>query len=108
MSDFDKEDFVAAVHQMVKTVPYGRAISYGAIARADRLSEYVEDGRQGNGELFGGRCSCLPGSEQSGSVIRQRCFQYADRDAGKVGRRRHTGRKQPYQRLEEGFLESAG
>lgn len=34
MSDFDKEDFVAAVHQMVKTVPYGRATSYGAIARA--------------------------------------------------------------------------
>lgn len=32
MSDFDKEDFVAAVHQMVKTVPYGRATSYGAIA----------------------------------------------------------------------------
>ena len=34
MSDFDKEDFVGAVYQMVKTVPYGRATSYGAIARA--------------------------------------------------------------------------
>lgn len=34
MSDFDKEDFVAAVYQMVKTVPRGRATSYGAIARA--------------------------------------------------------------------------
>lgn len=32
MSDFDKEDFVGAVYQMVKTVPYGRATSYGAIA----------------------------------------------------------------------------
>lgn len=34
MSDFDKEDFIAAVYQMVKLVPYGRATSYGAIARA--------------------------------------------------------------------------
>ena len=34
MSDFDKEDFVGAVYQMVKTVPYGRVTSYGAIARA--------------------------------------------------------------------------
>ena len=34
MSNFDKADFVQAVYQMVKTVPYGRATSYGAIARA--------------------------------------------------------------------------
>lgn len=34
MSDFDKKDFVAAVYQMVKLIPYGRATSYGAIARA--------------------------------------------------------------------------
>ena len=33
MSDFDKEDFVGAVYQMVKTVPYGRATSYGNMSR---------------------------------------------------------------------------
>lgn len=34
MSDFDKADFIQAVYQMVKTVPRGRATSYGAIARS--------------------------------------------------------------------------
>lgn len=30
----DKGDFIQAVYQMVRYVPYGRATSYGAIARA--------------------------------------------------------------------------
>lgn len=34
MSDFNKKDFVQAVYQMVRAVPYGRATSYGAIAHA--------------------------------------------------------------------------
>ena len=34
MSNFDKADFIQAVYQMVKTVPHGRATSYGAIARS--------------------------------------------------------------------------
>lgn len=34
MHDIDKEDFRQAVYQIVKTIPYGRATSYGAIAKA--------------------------------------------------------------------------
>lgn len=30
----DKKDFVAAVYEVVRLIPYGRATSYGAIARA--------------------------------------------------------------------------
>ena len=87
MSDFDKEDFVGAVYQMVKTVPYGRATSYGAIARAigyPNMSRMV-------GRLFGSGSSCLPGSEQSRNIIRQRCFRHADCNAGKTGRGRYPG-----------------
>ena len=34
MSKLDKKDFTQAVYQMVRYIPYGRATSYGAIARA--------------------------------------------------------------------------
>lgn len=34
MPKFDKGDFSEAVYEMVRYVPYGRATSYGAIARA--------------------------------------------------------------------------
>ena len=34
MSKLDKEDFIRAVYQMVRYIPYGRATSYGAVARA--------------------------------------------------------------------------
>lgn len=34
MSRLDKEDFIQAVYQMVKYIPYGRVSSYGAIAHA--------------------------------------------------------------------------
>ena len=91
MSDFDKEDFVGAVYQMVKTVPYGRATSYGAIARAIGYPEYVADGRQSVGEVVRKWEFLLPGSEQSRNIIRQRCFRHADRNAGKTGRGRYPG-----------------
>ena len=86
MSDFDKEDFVGAVYQMVKTVPYGRVTSYGAIARAigyPNMSRMV-------GRVLGG-CSEVPGGEQSRNIIRQRCFRHADCNAGKTGRGRYPG-----------------
>lgn len=34
MKHIDKEDFREAVYEIVRTVPYGRATSYGAIAKA--------------------------------------------------------------------------
>lgn len=34
MDKIDKEAFVQAVYDIVKTIPYGRATSYGAIAKA--------------------------------------------------------------------------
>lgn len=34
MAGADKEDFRQAVYQMVRHIPYGRATSYGVIARA--------------------------------------------------------------------------
>ena len=34
MSKLDKEDFTEAVYEIVKMIPYGRATSYGAIAKA--------------------------------------------------------------------------
>jgi methylated-DNA-protein-cysteine methyltransferase related protein len=34
MSKLDKDDFIEAVYQMVRYIPYGRATSYGAVARA--------------------------------------------------------------------------
>lgn len=34
MSKIDKEAFIQAVYDIVKTIPYGRATSYGAIAKA--------------------------------------------------------------------------
>lgn len=34
MYRLDKEDFIQAVYQMVRYIPYGRATSYGVVARA--------------------------------------------------------------------------
>ena len=34
MAHLDKEDFRRGVHDVVKSIPYGRATSYGAIAKA--------------------------------------------------------------------------
>lgn len=34
MSRIDKNDFVQAVYEVVRSIPYGRATSYGAIAKA--------------------------------------------------------------------------
>ena len=34
MSKLDKEDFTEAVYEIVRMIPYGRATSYGAIAKA--------------------------------------------------------------------------
>lgn len=34
MNKIDKEAFIRAVYDIVSTIPYGRATSYGAIARA--------------------------------------------------------------------------
>lgn len=53
MSKVDKEDFVQAVYEVVRLIPYGRATSYGAIARAvgyPNLSRMV-------GAVLGESCS---------------------------------------------------
>lgn len=34
MSKLDKEDFIQGVRDIVRSIPYGRATSYGAIAKA--------------------------------------------------------------------------
>jgi len=36
----EKEGFIEAIYEIVKTVPYGRATSYGAIAKATGYPQY--------------------------------------------------------------------